>query len=68
MTSFEAACKLLNKEYNLKSKVEDKMSLFFVDYEFIPLLVQENYLSSYLQSSNQIQTIVDLCHASQHIV
>ena len=25
----------------------DKMDLFFIDYEFVPLLVQENYLNAF---------------------
>jgi hypothetical protein len=51
INNFEAANKILNfgdenvlNQYNTFRK---KLDLFFIDHEFIPLLVQENYLGSF---------------------
>ena len=46
INNFQAANKLLQRnEYKTKS-YRDKMDMFFIDYDFVPLLIQENYLSS----------------------
>ena len=51
INNFEAANKLLNHgEVSLNRKYpsfRQKMDLFFIDYDFIPLLVQESYLNSF---------------------
>lgn len=44
LTPFDAVAKLLNKN---NMTFEKKMNLFFVDFELVPLLVQENYLTPY---------------------
>lgn len=49
ITNFDAAHRLLNhgqKNLNLLYPTfAKKMDLFFIDYDLIPLLVQENYLT-----------------------
>ena len=51
MNNFEAANRLLNNgEQPLDKKYptfRQKLDLFFIDYDFIPLLVQESYLNSF---------------------
>jgi hypothetical protein len=51
INNFDAANKLLNHgEVSLNKRYptfRQKMDLFFIDYEFIPLLVQESYLNSF---------------------
>lgn len=51
INNFDAANKLLNHGQNSLNKnyptFRQKMDLFFIDYEFIPLLVQESYLNSF---------------------
>jgi replication factor C subunit 1 len=51
INNFEAANKLLNHgTISLNRKYptfRQKMDLFFIDYDFIPLLVQESYLNSF---------------------
>jgi hypothetical protein len=50
MNNFESANKLLNNgevPLNIKYPTfRQKLDLFFIDYDFIPLLVQESYLNS----------------------
>ena len=50
INNFDAAHRLLNAgEGNLNGKYpsfRDKLDLFFVDYDWVPLLVQEGYLNS----------------------
>ena len=43
---FQAVNKLLMKEESEKMKFRDKMDMFYLDYNFTPLLVQENYLTA----------------------
>ena len=51
INNFEAALRLLNcGEKPLDDKYpsfRQKLDLFFVDYEFVPLLVQESYLNAF---------------------
>lgn len=44
INDFEAATRLLNNKYE---KFRDKLDLFFVDNDWVPLLVQEAYLTSF---------------------
>lgn len=46
LSNFDACAKLLNARDSRKLSFRDKMDLFFIDYDLIPLLIQENYLSS----------------------
>jgi len=43
MNKFQAAARLWSGK---ELKYSEKLSLFFVDFDFVPMLVQENYLSS----------------------
>lgn len=51
INNFDAASRLLNQgndEISSKYKTyRDKQDLFFIDYDFVPMLVQENYLGSF---------------------
>lgn len=50
LNNFDAASKLLNlHDYKVTSKYKtyrSKLDMFFIDHEFVPLLVQENYLNA----------------------
>ena len=50
INNYEAAYRMLNHgQVSLNTRhptFRDKLDLFFVDYEWVPLLVQESYLSS----------------------
>ncbi len=50
ITNFDAAHRLLDHGKknlnNLYPEFRQKMDLFFIDYDLIPLLIQENYLTS----------------------
>ena len=43
-----------------------KMDLFFIDYEFIPLLVQESYLNSFSERES-MQDVEDMATAAEMI-
>jgi replication factor C subunit 1 len=43
---FQAVNKLLMKEESDKMNFRDKLDMFYLDYNFTPLLVQENYLTA----------------------
>jgi hypothetical protein len=51
INNFDAAHKLLNcGEISLDTKYpffRQKLDLFFIDHEFVPLLIQEGYLGSF---------------------
>jgi len=49
VSNFEAASKFLIKIERDKLTLMQKMNLFFVDYDLIPLLIQQSYLNSIIQ-------------------
>ena len=73
INNFDAAHRLLNAgEGNLNGKYpsfRDKLDLFFVDYDWVPLLVQEGYLNS-MQNRGRapgVQDLEDMANASEFI-
>jgi replication factor C subunit 1 len=46
LSHFDAASKLFNKTEMKKLKHKEKINMVFIDYDLIPLLVHENYLSA----------------------
>ena len=57
LNNFDAASKLLNlgdsKNSTKYALYRSKIDLFFIDHEFVPLLVQENYLNAQMSASNR---------------
>jgi len=45
LNNFDAAKRLMTT-HNDGSTIRDKLDLFFIDYDLIPLMIQENYLGS----------------------
>jgi replication factor C subunit 1 len=70
INNYDAAKKLLNhgeKSLDLHYKTfRDKLDLFFIDYDLIPLLVQESYLSS-MQDSKSMEDIERMAEAADMI-
>lgn len=66
ISNFDAASKLLNNKKYSKNSIKDKLDLYFVDIEFVPLLVQENYLNTYGDSKNY-DTLQKMAAASEMI-
>jgi replication factor C subunit 1 len=58
INNFDAARKLMIAEEYSSMTYRDKVDLFFIDYDFIPLLVQENYL--YAMNSNFSGSVKDV--------
>lgn len=46
INNFQAANKLMNFEEYKEMSYREKVDMFFIDYDFVPLLVQENYLGA----------------------
>lgn len=44
--NFDAGAKLLNQREMKGRRHREKMDMFFIDFDLIPLLIQENYLSA----------------------
>jgi len=57
LSNFDAAGKLMNRMENKKMDLREKLDLFFIDYELIPLLIQENYLNACSRDMN-LETLV----------
>ncbi|KAL4475534.1 hypothetical protein ABPG72_009223 [Tetrahymena utriculariae] len=58
MSAFEAAKILMTKaEFDRKKQISQKIDLFFLDYELVPMLIHENYLSTF-QSKEYNRTSV----------
>ena len=70
INNFDAANKLLNHgEVSLHKNYptfRQKMDLFFIDYDFIPLLVQESYLNSFSERES-MQDVEDMATAAEMI-
>ena len=70
ITNFDAAYRLLNCGENpLDEKFprfRDKLDLFFIDYEFIPLLVQDGYLNA-MKDRNSLEDLNKMADASEMI-
>ncbi len=47
LSNFDAAGKLLNNSNSKKMSIRELLDLYFIDYDLIPLLIHENYLSSF---------------------
>lgn len=54
---FDAASKLLNKNEMKGLKYREKVDLFFIDFDMIPLIIHENYLSAMTNEVNQLRRV-----------
>jgi replication factor C subunit 1 len=70
INNFDAAHRLLNHgavNMNIKyPQFRQKMDLFFIDYDLIPLLVQENYLTG-LGERKSLNDLEDMAKAADFI-
>jgi replication factor C subunit 1 len=70
INNFDAAHKLLNhgvESLDVKYPAfRDKVDLFFVDYEWVPLLIQESYLTSFEKRDSKTD-IEAMAQASEFI-
>lgn len=55
--NFEAAAKLLNKKETRNFRHREKVDLFFVDFDIIPLIIQENYINAMTNEPNQLKRL-----------
>jgi replication factor C subunit 1 len=65
INSFEAASKLLRKSDQKSLTQKEKMDLFFIDYDLVPLLIHENYLQAF--GSNDKEAVFRMADAADSI-
>lgn len=70
-SNFDAASKFLNR-FGGNLTYRDKLKYFFIDYDLIPLLYQENYLNSVKRDvifliKFDMETMEKVCLASESI-
>lgn len=54
---FDAAAKLLSRKDMKGMRHRDKVDLFFIDFDIIPLIIHENYLMAMTNDANQLKRI-----------
>lgn len=62
---FDGVTRLLTRASFAKMGFRDKLNMFFLDYDLVPLLVQENYLSCFKDSKPQ--TLEKMFKSADHI-
>ena len=69
INNFDAAAKLLdcgNPTFDSKySTFRQKLDLFFIDHEFVPLLVQESYLNCFDENARSNNDLHKMAEASE---
>lgn len=74
ISNFDAAARLMTRLEFGRLKLRQRIDLFFIDYDLIPILVQENYLTS-MEKRNPIGGVsqydsgylLRMCEAAQAI-
>ena len=68
INNFQAANKLLNHSDYRDMTFREKMDMFFIDYDFVPLLVQENYLGAMDRTfTGSLSEVAKMANAAQFI-
>ena len=71
MNNFDAAHKLLNIGQPLVSEMyptyRHKQDLFFIDHDFVPMLVQESYLTAFGTDRDSLEDLHQMADASDFI-
>ena len=69
INNFDAAAKLLdcgNPTFEDKYPTfRSKLDLFFIDHEFVPLLVQESYLNGFGDDARSLNDLNKMANASE---
>ena len=69
INNFEAGTRLLNfdVQQRLYPKFPQKVNLYFIDYDMVPLLVQDQYLNAMYDQKTDLDTIERMAEASEFI-
>ena len=67
VSNFDAATVLLNREQRSGKTYRDLLGYFFIDYDLVPLLVQENYLNAARKDVPDLDGIRRLARAADSI-
>lgn len=65
--NFDAAQMLLNRQSRSNKTLRQLMGYFFIDYDLVPLLVQENYLNAARKDANDLDTLRRMAKAADSI-
>ena len=66
INNFEASHRLLNNKKHYKDNLRTKLDLFFIDPQFVPLLIQDNYLNT-LGDARGMDTLSKMAEAAEFI-
>ncbi|CAK60343.1 unnamed protein product (macronuclear) [Paramecium tetraurelia] len=58
--TFNAAVSLLNRNQRIQMSLRDMLDMFFLDYDLIPLIIQDNYILSNHQDINNVAKAAEL--------
>ena len=67
LSSFEVCKRFLIKSEMKKMSFNEKLDLFFVDFDLIPSLIQENFISCVSKSKSDFEQVEVLLEASESI-
>ena len=65
--NFNACLKLLDPKIAKTLKLKDKLDIFFLDWNILPLFVQESYLSCYTGYQSSAAEIEKVANAAEFI-
>ena len=65
LNHFDAVTKLLTRVSYAKFNFREKLNMFFLDYDLVPLLMHENYLSGFKEKNQS--TLIKIAKSSDHI-
>ncbi|CAD8135885.1 unnamed protein product [Paramecium octaurelia] len=58
--TFNAALSLLNRNQRRQMSLRDMLDMFFLDYDLIPLIIQDSYILSHHQDINDVAKAAEL--------
>ena len=67
ITSFDVAKLLLTKSEIMKLNFNQRLDLFFIDFDLIPNLIYENFPNTITKDNNKIYNIEKLCDITENI-
>lgn len=67
LNPFEAAEKMLHADTVAQMNFEEKLNMFFIDSDMMPLLVQENYITVRNQDKSPLKALDDLAESADYI-
>jgi replication factor C subunit 1 len=70
ISHFDGVTKLLSRKDYIKMNFREKLNMFYLDYDLVPLLIQENYLTCYSAKdadAKSLNTLKKIAKSADHI-